>query len=85
MHCCAAVTIDTLRRVNACARSSNVELVANVYGIGGFPSGGVPLLAVPLFVGAPKTVTTSGGGVNVTTISARTPEKTRSTSAWEST
>ena len=47
-----------------------VKGVSNVYGIGGFPSGGKPLLGVPLSVGTPTTTTLSGGGVNITAISA---------------
>jgi hypothetical protein len=47
-----------------------VEGVANVYGIGGFPGGGAPLLPVPLKVGTPFTVFKSAGGVAVTAITA---------------
>jgi hypothetical protein len=47
-----------------------VKGISNVYGIGGFPSGGKPLLGVPLSVGTPTTTTLSGGGVNITAISA---------------
>jgi hypothetical protein len=43
---------------------------ANVYGIGGFPGGGSPLLAIPLNVGTPNTVTKSAGGVAITAIAA---------------
>jgi hypothetical protein len=48
----------------------SIQGVANVYGIGGFPGGGKPLLAVPLNVGTPNTVTQSAGGVNITAIAA---------------
>jgi len=44
--------------------------IANVYGIGGFPGGGPPLLAVPLSVGTPGTIFKSSGGVAITAISA---------------
>jgi hypothetical protein len=44
--------------------------VANVYGIGGFPGGSAPLLAIPLVVGAPNTTFKSAGGVAITAISA---------------
>jgi hypothetical protein len=44
--------------------------VANVYGIGGFTTGGGPLLAVPLVVGAPNTVFKAAGGVAITAFSA---------------
>jgi len=47
-----------------------IEGVANVYGIGGFPGGGAPLLPVPLKVGTPSTVSKSPGGVTITAISA---------------
>jgi PEP-CTERM motif len=47
-----------------------IEGVANVYGIGGFPNGGAPLLPVPLKVGTPNTIFKSGGGVAVTAIAA---------------
>jgi hypothetical protein len=43
---------------------------ANVYGIGGFPGGGSPLLAIPLNVGSPNTVTKAAGGVAITAIAA---------------
>jgi hypothetical protein len=48
----------------------SIQGVANVYGIGGFPGGGKPLLAVPLNVGTPNTVAQSAGGVNITAIAA---------------
>jgi hypothetical protein len=47
-----------------------IEGVANIYGIGGFPSGGKPLLGVPLVLGTPATIGKSGGGVAITAISA---------------
>jgi hypothetical protein len=47
-----------------------VKGVSNVYGIGGFPGGGKPLLGVPLSVGTPNTTTLSGGGVAITAIAA---------------
>jgi hypothetical protein len=43
---------------------------ANVYGIGGFTSGGAPLLAVPLVLGTPNTITKASGGVAITAISS---------------
>jgi len=42
--------------------------VANVYGIGGYPAGGAPLLAVPLVIGTPNTISKLGGGVAITAI-----------------
>jgi hypothetical protein len=48
----------------------SIQGVANVYGIGGFPGGGKPLLGVPLSVGTPNTVFVSGGGVSITAINA---------------
>jgi PEP-CTERM motif len=48
----------------------SVQGIANVYGIGGFPNGGGPLLGVPLNVGTPNTVVKSGGGVAITAIAA---------------
>jgi PEP-CTERM motif len=47
-----------------------IQGVSNVYGIGGFPGGGAPLLGVPLNIGVPNTTTLSGGGVAITAISA---------------
>ena len=44
--------------------------VANVYGIGGFTTGGAPLLAIPLVVGSPNTTFKASGGVAITAISA---------------
>jgi len=41
---------------------------ANVYGISGFPKGGAPLLAIPLNIGTPNTVSLGAGGVSVTAI-----------------
>jgi hypothetical protein len=43
--------------------------VANIYGIGGFTSGGAPLLAVPLVLGTPNTISKASGGVAITAIS----------------
>lgn len=43
---------------------------ANIYGIDGYSSGGAPLLAVPLAVGAPSTIEKVGGGVAITVINA---------------
>jgi hypothetical protein len=48
----------------------SIQGKANVFGIGGFPGGGAPLLAVPLKVGTPNTVFQSAGGVAITAISA---------------
>jgi hypothetical protein len=48
----------------------SIQGVANIYGIGGFPGGGAPLLSVPLNVGTPNTVFSGGGGVFITVISA---------------
>ncbi len=43
----------------------------SLYGLGGFTSGGAPLLGVPLVAGAPGAVaTSSGGGVSLTAIGA---------------
>ena len=42
---------------------------ANVYGIGGFTTGGGPLLAVPLVLGTPNTIYKAAGGVAITAIS----------------
>jgi hypothetical protein len=48
-----------------------IEGVANVYGIGGFPDGGPPLLSIPLLIGTPNTIVKSGGpGVVITAIAA---------------
>ena len=44
--------------------------VANVYGIGGFPGGGAPLLAVPLVLGTPNTIFKAAGGVAITAVGA---------------
>jgi len=41
-----------------------------VYGIGGYPAGGAPLLAVPLVIGTPNTISKLGGGVAITAIGA---------------
>ncbi len=43
---------------------------ANVYGIGGFTTGGGPLLAIPLNLGTPNTVYKASGGVAITAIGA---------------
>ena len=40
--------------------------VANVWGLGGFPAGGPPLLGIPLALGAPGTVMAGGFGVFIT-------------------
>jgi len=40
--------------------------IANVWGLGGFPAGGPPLLGVPLALGAPGTVMAGGYGVFIT-------------------
>jgi hypothetical protein len=45
-----------------------IEGAANVYGVGGFPGGGAPLLAVPLELGTPNTLAKSAGGVAITVI-----------------
>jgi hypothetical protein len=43
----------------------------SLYGLGGFTSGGTPLLGVPLVAGAPGAVAfSSGGGVSVTAVGA---------------
>ena len=43
----------------------------SLYGLGGFTSGGAPLLGVPLVAGAPGALATSaGGGVSVTAVGA---------------
>jgi hypothetical protein len=55
---------------NSVGGNMSVNGTANVYGIGGFPSGGAPLLAVPLNIGAPNTVTKIGGGVAITAVGA---------------
>ena len=55
---------------NSVGGNMSIQGVANVYGIGGFPGGGKPLLAVPLNVGTPNTVAQSAGGVNITAIAA---------------
>ena len=44
--------------------------VANVYGIGGFPGGGAPLLAIPLVLGSPNTLFKAAGGVAITAVGA---------------
>jgi hypothetical protein len=46
-----------------------IEGVANVYGIGGFPGGGAPLLPVPVQIGAPNTAYKAAGGVAITAVS----------------
>ena len=55
---------------NSVGGNLSVQGVANVYGIGGFPGGGPPLLAVPVNVGTPNTVFKSAGGVAITAIAA---------------
>jgi hypothetical protein len=55
---------------NSVGGNMSIQGVANVYGIGGFPGGGKPLLAVPLNVGTPNTISISGGGVAITAIAA---------------
>lgn len=47
-----------------------IEGLANLYGIGGFPTGGAPLLSVPLKIGTPNTVGKAEGGVAITVIGA---------------
>ncbi len=47
-----------------------IEGVYNVDGIGGYPSGGAPLLAIPLKIGTPNTIMQDAGGVAVTAIGA---------------
>ncbi len=42
---------------------------ANVYGIGGFTTGGGPLLSIPLNLGTPNTVYQASGGVAITVVS----------------
>jgi hypothetical protein len=44
--------------------------IANVYGIGGFPAGALPLLGVPLALGTPNTLFKSAGGVSITAVGA---------------
>ena len=46
------------------------EGVANVYGLDGFPSGGLPLLGVPLALGSPNTLFSAAPGVSITAIGA---------------
>lgn len=45
-----------------------VQGVFNVYGIGTYPSGGAPLLSVPLVIGTPNTLSKAGGGVALTVV-----------------
>jgi hypothetical protein len=47
-----------------------VDATFNVYGMGGFPSGGPPLLSIPLALGTPSTTTKIAGGVAITAISS---------------
>ena len=55
---------------NSVGGNMSIQGVANVYGIGGFPNGGAPLLAIPLNIGTPNTVFKSSGGVAITAIAA---------------
>ena len=42
--------------------------VANIYGIGGLPGGGAPLLSIPLQIGSPYAAYPSSGGVAITVL-----------------
>ena len=53
---------------NKVGGSLGVSGTANVYGIGGFTTGGGPLLAIPLLVGSPNTTFKAAGGVAITAI-----------------
>jgi len=57
---------------NPTALGGNLQFsgVANVYGIGGFPGGGAPLLAIPLVLGTPNTIFKASGGVAITAVGA---------------
>jgi hypothetical protein len=48
----------------------SIKGAANLYGLGGFPGGGPPLLSIPLNIGTPNTISVGAGGVNVTAIAA---------------
>jgi len=50
--------------------------VANVWGLGGFPAGGPPLLGVPLALGAPGTIMAGGFGVFITAFANSWTSKT---------